>query len=114
MGTILSLEEEAKTTLNKVEEVDSITPTSTLRISFHSQLKVTFSFHRNLKVPGLSTRFVVSLAIKPLTATIEWTLHTRAGIHLPSLQQWLQPPMALKVEIPGSLTLGLQITLLPI
>ena len=82
MGTILNLEEEAETTLKEVEEVDSTTPISSLRISFHNHLRVTLSFHRNLKVQGLSVRFVVSLAIKPLTATIEWILHTKVDIHL--------------------------------
>jgi hypothetical protein len=86
MGTILNLEEEAETTLKEVEEVDSTTPIniSTLRISFHNHLRATLSFHRNLKVQGLNARFVVSLAIKPLTATIEWILHAKADIHLPS------------------------------
>ena len=82
MGTILNLEEETETTLKEVEEVDSTTPISTLRISFHNHLRATLSFHRTLKVQGPNARFVVSLAIKPLTATIEWILHTKVDIHL--------------------------------
>ena len=84
MWTVLSLDEEVEITLKEVDEVDSITPTSTLRISTHSQIKETLSFHRNLKDPGLSAKFVVNLVIKLLIVTIKWILHTMADIPLPS------------------------------
>jgi hypothetical protein len=87
MLTTISPEEEGEIMLKGVEEVDSTTTISTHRTSTLNQtpsIKVILSLLRNLKVQGLNVKSMVSLAIKLLTATIEWTLHTKEDIHLQS------------------------------
>ena len=88
MSIILSQEAEGETTIHKEveEEAGSITTLSinTLRISINLilSLKGVLNSNRNLMVQDLSAKSVANLDIKLLIATIAWTLHIKADIHL--------------------------------
>jgi hypothetical protein len=100
------------------EEAGSITTLSinTLRISINLILSLKGVLHsnRNLMVQDLSAKSVANLDIKLLIATIAWTLHIKADIHLQSWLPWLQLQMVHKEETLGSLILEPQTTSLPI
>jgi hypothetical protein len=115
MSIILKEEEEAGITPKEAEVADLITTISIL--SLMHLTKAIHSTHSMLRqsqmVPGLNARSVANLDIKHSIATIVWTLHTKAGIHLQNWQQWLQSPMILKVEKLGLLIQGPLITSQP-
>jgi hypothetical protein len=109
MSIILKLKEEAGITHKEAKVLGSTTIIRTLNsiLSLMHLTKAIHSIHSMLRinqmVPGLNARSVANLDIKHLIATIVWVLHTKAGIHLQNWQQWLQPPMVLKVEKLGLL-----------
>ena len=53
---------------------------------------------------GLHAKSVAKVAIQPLIATIEWTLHTKAGIHLQNWLPWWLMLLKFKLPMLGSLT----------
>ena len=89
MSTILSQEAEGEIVHKEVEEeAGSITTlnNNTIRISTNLilSLKGVLNSNRNLMVQDLSAKSVAKLDIKLLIATIAWTLHIKANIHLQS------------------------------